>query len=74
MKIPSINRACVVILMSVCLLTGCATPSHDDSSNQAAENSGWDDLTAAQKIGHFLAWPLEAGLLYGGSALDGRSL
>lgn len=60
---------CCLLLVSIGFLAGCATPRQADTPAKTAEDKQWEDMTTAQKIGYYMSWPVQWGLLYGGSAL-----
>jgi hypothetical protein len=60
---------CCLLTMATLGFTGCASIGHGDTASEAAQDQQWDDMTAAQKIGTCLWWPLQYGLLVGGSML-----
>jgi hypothetical protein len=71
--------ACFLLLVGMCLMSGCATVSgQQDSASATNQNSPWldpdaaadfDEMTTAQKVTYCLWWPvLEVGEAFCGHA------
>lgn len=60
------------LLISLCVLPGCATTHHEDTAATTSEDKEWEDMTTAQKVGECLWWPLQWGIYYGGSSLGSK--
>lgn len=68
-----IYLTCCLLLVGTGFLTGCATTGHEDASTNALGDTGWEDMTTAQKVCYCMWWPLQVGLYFGGTALASQS-